>query len=225
MEQVVRLAAIDDDAMVRVGFPSWLSSRDDLAVTAVTATLDEFLAHPEAGRTDVVLLDLNLRDGVEPAHNITRLRTAGHRVLVISVNTDADLVLAAIEAGAAGYLVKNDDIDALADALRTVAVGGSVISPELAFAISRDRRPGRPALSAREKDVVTTYASGATLETTARRLGISLGTAKKHLERVKAKYRKAGRPAHTKVELAARLREDNEALDPPPGHPPSKPQA
>ena len=217
MDQVVRVAAIDDDPMVRVGFTSWLAGRNDLVVVAVTGSLPDFFAAPDAAHTDVVLMDLNLRDGVDPGVNINRLRAAGHRVLVLSVNTDTDLVLAAIEAGAAGYLVKDDDLSALADAVHTVAAGGSVLSPELAFVISRDRRPSRPKLTEKEMAVVSTYASGATLEATAHRLLISLGTAKTHLERVKAKYEKVGRPAGTKLELASRLREDQEKLDPPPG--------
>ena len=219
MDAVVQVAAIDDDPMVRVGFAVWLAARTDLAVTCVTATVQDFLSHPSAAATQVVLLDLNLRDGVDPADNITRLRTAGHRVLVISVNANAALVLSAIQSGAAGYLIKNDDQDALAEAVHAVADGHSVISPELAFVFSRDSGPHRPRLTPTERAVVTTYAGGATLKATARTLGISPSTAQTHLERVKAKYEQADRPAYTKTDLAARLREDDQTLDPPPAGP------
>ncbi len=212
-----RVAAVDDDPMVRAGFAAWLADRTDLEITAVTATVAEFLDHPCAARTDVVLLDLNLRDGVEPADNIAGLRAAGHTVLVVSVHTDPGLVVSVLEAGAAGYLVKKDDGDALAEAVHMVAAGGSVISPEMAFAISRDRRPDRPRLSPKELAVIRTYASGVTLAATARRVGIAYGTAREYLDRVKKKYEQVGRPARTKLELAARLQEDAESLDPPPG--------
>lgn len=218
MDGIVQVAAIDDDPMVRAGFAGWLSARTDLNVTCVTATVDAFLRHPCAADTQVVLLDLNLRDGIDPADNISRLRAAGHQVLVISVNTSAALVLSAIRSGAAGYLIKNDDQNALAAAAHTVADGHSFISPELAFVFSQDHAPHRPQLTKTERAVVTMYANGATLKATARRLGISPSTAQTHLERVKAKYHQINRPTHTKTELAARLREDDEALDPPPGH-------
>lgn len=214
----VQVAAIDDDPMVRVGFAGWLAGRTDLNVTCVAATVDAFIDDPRAAATQVVLLDLNLRDGVDPAANIGRLRAAGHQVLIMSVNSDAALVLAAIGSGAAGYLIKNDDQEALAAAAHTVAAGHSFISPELAFVFSQDNAPHRPRLTKTERAVVTMYANGATLKATARQLGISPSTAQTHLERVKAKYHQVNRSTHTKTDLAARLREDGERLDPPPGH-------
>jgi two-component system, NarL family, nitrate/nitrite response regulator NarL len=67
---------------------------------------------------------------------------------------------------------------------------------------------GRPLLSARERDILLAYASGLTLEAAARLIGVQVGTAKTYLRRVKEKYHKVGRPARTKLELAARARED-----------------
>jgi two-component system, NarL family, nitrate/nitrite response regulator NarL len=67
---------------------------------------------------------------------------------------------------------------------------------------------GRPRLSEREQSVLRAYASGLTLDAAARKVGIRPSTAKTYLERVKAKYRQAGRPAYTKLELAQRVNED-----------------
>ncbi len=86
--------------------------------------------------------------------------------------------------------------------------GGSTLSPELAFVISRDTRPDRPQLSPQERLVLTSYASGATLAAAARRAGVAYGTAREYLERVKRKYADAGRPTYTKLDLADRVRED-----------------
>ncbi|MFI6498886.1 LuxR C-terminal-related transcriptional regulator [Nonomuraea typhae] len=68
--------------------------------------------------------------------------------------------------------------------------------------------PQRPKFSRRERAVLLAYTSGMTLQKAAHRIGISPATAKTYLQRVKAKYEQAGRPAYTKLELAERVRED-----------------
>ncbi|MEG3630951.1 response regulator transcription factor [Streptomyces poriticola] len=162
---------------------------------------------------DVVLLDLLLKDGSEPAANIRRLRAVGSRVLIISTATDRAGVVDAVAAGADGYLTKDNDLDTLVDAVATVAAGGTAHSPELAFAWAHDTGRHRPRLSPKELEVLRHYASGLTLKATARRAGISPHTAKHHLDRVKDKYQRAGRPAYTKIDLAVRVREDGLGSD------------
>ena len=157
--------------------------------------------------------DLNLRDHSLPADNVERLLDTGARVLVVSVIPDPDHVLATVEAGASGYITKDHDLPALVAAIREVAAGGSVITPELAFMLSQDQRPERPRLSPQERAVLTTYAQGSTLRAAARRAGVAYGTAREYLERVKRKYSDAGRPTRTKWELACRVREDRLELD------------
>lgn len=205
-EKVITVAAVDDDRMLLSGLRSWLAPVEGIDLEATTATVPEYLALGE--RVDVVLLDLNLRDGSAPAANVARLIDTGAAVLVVSTIPDAEHVLATIEAGAAGYITKDNDLPALVDAIREVAEGRVVVSPELAFVLSTDRRPGRPVLSPQESLVLRTYASGATLQATARRAGIAYGTAREYLERIKRKYTDAGRPTRTKLDLAERARED-----------------
>jgi DNA-binding NarL/FixJ family response regulator len=161
----------------------------------------------------VVLLDLNLRDRSVPADNVTRLRAAGCRVLMVSVIPDPEHVLATIEAGAAGYVTKDHDLPTLAAAVRDVAAGTAALTPELAFMLSQDSRPTRPRLSRQEQSVLVAYARGSTLHAAARQAGVAYGTARVYLDRVKRKYSDAGRPTHTKLELAQRLREDRLELD------------
>ena len=212
MTTVIRVAAIDDDRMLLGGLDSWLRPIDDvelgIMVTTVTAYLDGLDAPPH-----VVLLDLNLRDHTAPADNVRRVLATGARVLVVSTIPDADGVLATIEAGASGYITKDQDLEVLVQAIRDVAAGRSVVSPELAFVLSRDARPNRPQLSPQERVVLTAYASGATLQAAARRAGVAYGTAREYLERVKRKYTDAGRPTYTKLDLATRVREDRLELD------------
>ncbi|NED56952.1 response regulator transcription factor [Micromonospora aurantiaca] len=206
---MITVAAIDDDRMLLDGLRTWLAPMEDILLVSTAATVEEYLdALDEGTPPAVVLLDLNLRDHTVPADNVARVRAGGARVLVVSTVPDADNVLATIGAGAAGYLTKNHALDVLVDAIREVAAGGSAISPELAFVLSRDARTDRPKLSPQERAVLTAYASGATLAAAARRAGVAYGTAREYLERVKRKYTEVGRPTRTKLDLADRVRED-----------------
>ncbi|WP_254552610.1 response regulator transcription factor [Kitasatospora sp. MMS16-BH015] len=198
---------MDDDRMLLEGLASWLTRAPHLRLLDCAVTVDELLAGP--GRhADVVLLDLLLRDGSAPEANVTRLRLAGPRVLMISTQGEPAAMVATVEAGAAGYLTKDHALDRLVAAIDEVAAGRPVHSPELAFALANDERPVRPKLSPRELQVLRDYASGLTLKAAARRAGISPQTAKWYLDQVKAKYQQAGRPTFTKLDLAARARED-----------------
>ncbi|GAB3155576.1 response regulator transcription factor [Micromonospora sonneratiae] len=206
---VIRIGAIDDDRMLLGGLRSWLAPIADVELVLVTTTVAGYLAEVDREAVpQVVLLDLNLRDNSVPAENVTRVLATGAQVLVVSTIPDADGVLATIEAGASGYVTKDQDLEVLVQAIRDVVAGELVVSPELAFVLSRDSRPNRPQLSPQERVILTAYASGATLAAAARRAGVAYGTAREYLERVKRKYAEAGRPTHTKLDLADRVRED-----------------
>jgi two-component system, NarL family, nitrate/nitrite response regulator NarL len=215
MAPVVGLGVIDDDQMLLDGMAAWLRQVPDMLVLRTARTVSDFLdAGPWTSEgLQVVLLDLNLRDQSVPAENVARLCARGCRVLMVSAIAEPEHVLATIEAGAAGYITKDHDLAVLAEAAREVAAGGSVMTPELAFILSQDRRPARPRLSPQEQAVLSAYASGSTLQAAARRAGVAYGTARAYLERVKQKYSEAGRPARTKLELADRLREDRIGMD------------
>lgn len=212
MAGVITCAVVDDDRMLRDGMRAWLTGVPRLRLTATAATVDELLA-AGAPPADVVLLDLLLRDGSAVADNTRRLLAAGSRVLVISTTPERARVIESLRAGADGYLTKDNDLPTLVAAIGDVAAGRGADSPELAFACAHDERADRPRLSPRERQVLVDYASGMTLKATARRAGITVHTAKDYLDRVKAKYRQAGRPACTKIELARRAREDGVTTD------------
>jgi DNA-binding NarL/FixJ family response regulator len=159
-------------------------------------------------RPDVVLLDLLLHDLSDPGVNVQRLAGAGHQVLIVSAWAEPGLTATAFAAGARGCIGKDQDLAVLAEAIRQVHAGETYYSAELAFALLRDPGTPRPRLSARERELLMAYASGMTLETAARHMGVKPGTAKTYLDRVKAKYENIGRPAYTKLQLAERVRED-----------------
>ncbi|MEV7281513.1 response regulator transcription factor [Streptomyces sp. NPDC093111] len=207
MARVITVGVVDDDRMLLDGMRSWLGRVPELRVVGVAATVGELLA-ALPGPPDLVLLDLLLRDGSAPADNIRRVLRSGSRVLVISTVPDRPRVIEAVRAGADGYLTKDNDLPTLVAAIRDVVAGHGAHSPELAFACAYDTSPERPRLSPRERQILLDYASGMTLKSAARRAGITVHTAKDYLDRVKAKYQQAGRPAYTKIDLAVRVRED-----------------
>ena len=204
---MIGLAAVDDDRMLLSGLAAWLAGARDVRLVSVADTVGLLLRRGTDG-IDVVLLDLLLADRSDPADNVRRIAAAGPRVLVVSVVADPDQIMAAYAAGAACYLTKDHDLGEVADAVRDIASGRDHCPPELAFAMAHDKSPGRPRLSAQERRLLRAYAAGMTLEAAARRTGIRPATAKHYLERIKQKYRSAGRPTYTKLDLAARVRED-----------------
>jgi DNA-binding NarL/FixJ family response regulator len=204
---MIELAAVDDDRMLLSGLAAWLADATDLRLVTAADTVDRLLRRGTDG-IDVVVLDLLLADHSDPADNVRRIAGAGPRVLVVSVIAEADQIMAAYAAGAAGYLTKDRDLDELADTVRDIASGRDPCPPELAFAMAHDKRPARPRLSGQEMRLLLAYAAGMTLDAAARRTGIRPATAKHYLERIKHKYRSAGRPTYTKLDLATRVRED-----------------
>ncbi|MEW2583505.1 response regulator transcription factor [Streptomyces virginiae] len=215
MARVITVAVVDDDRMLRDGLRAWLDGVPDLRLVATAGTVAELLADParygdpQCAPADVVLLDLVLRDGSDPADNIRGLLRTGSRVLMISTVPDRSRIIEAIRAGADGYLTKDHDLPTLVAAVKDLAEGRGAHSMELAFACAYDDSPARPRLSPRERQILLDYASGMTLKAAARRAGITVHTAKDYLDRVKAKYQQAGRPTYTKLDLALRVREDS----------------
>ncbi|GAA3474944.1 hypothetical protein GCM10018965_094970 [Nonomuraea roseola] len=193
--------------MLIEGLAAWLAGVPDVRLTGRAATVAELLG-TEPSPADVVLLDLLLADRSDPVGNVRTLVRLRRRVLVVSVLTSGDMARQMIDAGAGGYLTKDHDLAALVEKIREVAKEEVAISPELALGWLADRDGDRPILSPQERAVLLAYASGMTLTAAARSAGVQPGTAKNYLERVKDKYRKAGRPTYTKLELAARVRED-----------------
>ena len=208
---MIRIGAIDDDRMLLQGFGSWLSDNTDAVLIAAAATVDEFLdLQPDV---DVVMLDLRLADASDPTTNVSRLINAGYRVCIVSTHHDQPAALATIQAGADGYITKDQDLPRLIEALREIAAGETAFSRELAFTLMQDRRPDKPKLSPQERAILVNYASGLTLASAARRTGVQPGTAKSYLDRIKAKYHSVGRPTYTKIDLAERVREDGLVAD------------
>jgi two-component system nitrate/nitrite response regulator NarL len=203
----IKIAAVLDNLILADSLRAWAGKIQDINLIAVTATVAELL---RADRRDcaVVLLDASLRAEPDPALNARQLLEAGHRVLVIDGSSELEAVARTLAAGAHGYLTRDHGLAALGLTVRAIAFGGSAWSLGPTAAAEPDGYPVRPQLSGREHAVLMGYASGRTLEATARDLGISLETAKTYLKRIKAKYQLAGLPVYTKLDLAEQVRVD-----------------
>lgn len=213
----IAIGAIDDDQMFVQGMAAWIGGTGDLRLAATGASVEEYLAAaPEPG---IVTLDLHLHNGSDPVDNVAALVGAGHQVIVVTVVRDQAYISATTEAGAAAYLTKNNNLDALAEVVRALHRGDLPTTPEHAFWLSRDDRPTRPRLSPRESEILRAVGEGMLHETIGRRLGIGTSTVRSHLKSVRAKYAAVGRDIKHPAHYRDRVREDDlsrERLDPNP---------
>jgi DNA-binding NarL/FixJ family response regulator len=186
---MIRVLVVDDHPLVRQGLAAVLGGAPDIEV--VGAVADGKLAADAAveGEADIVLMDLSMpgMDGVlATAQVLARRPTA--RVVVLTSFAEQSRVLAALEAGAVGYLLKDTEPDDLIQAVREAALGHAPISPRAALALLPAKGVPRPSpgvsLSTREREVLGLVAVGLPNKSVARRLGISEKTVKAHLTRI-----------------------------------------
>ena len=204
----LRVAIVDDHRMFLEGLQRSLADTPNLRVVAAVPSWPQLVRHP-AYPVDVVVLDLELKDGVPPAVKISSARAAGSAVVVVSSFTDHGQVRSALSAGARGYVPKSEPVATVVDAVGAAAAGEQYLTPALATALLADDLGGStPVLSPQELRALTLYVSGLPLKSVARQMGVHYETAKSYLDRVRAKYAHVGREARTKVELRNRAVED-----------------
>jgi DNA-binding NarL/FixJ family response regulator len=189
----------DDHPVVRQGLQVLLSVQDDIDVVGEAADGEQAVAMAAELAPDVILLDLKLpgMDGIEV---LRELRDAGlaTRALVLTSASDRALVTLAVQAGAAGFLYKDVDPDALVRALRSVQDGNTLLAPEAAGSLLRSPAAasavrGIGALTGREREVLAQIAEGRSNREIARLLRVSEKTVKTHVSSVLAKLGVADR--------------------------------
>jgi DNA-binding NarL/FixJ family response regulator len=201
---VVRVGVIDDHESVVEGLRAIIEEGDDMTFVAGAETVDQLLRI--TSDLDLVVLDLRLADGSSPHSNVTRLRDVGVETLVYTSGDEPFLVREAAAAGVLGVIRKSARKAEIQEAICIAASGRQVATVDWAAAIDSD--PGFVDLSPRLREVLELYASGEPTARVANETGLSPETVSDYVDRIRRKYRDAGRPAPTKTDLYKRAIED-----------------
>lgn len=181
----VRILLADDQALIRSALAALLELDDEFEVVAQVGRGDEVVAAAVAAAPDVALLDIEMPgiDGLAAAAALHE-QVPGCRVLMVTTFGRPGYLRRAMEAGAAGFVVKDAPAEQLAEAVRRVAAGEHVVDPALAAATLAG---GTSPLTARERDVLVASRDGATVADIAGRLFLSEGTVRNYLSAAIAK--------------------------------------
>ena len=203
----VRLILADDHRMLRQGLRRSLEEFG-FDVVGEAADGNEAVELARQLRPDVVLMDVSMPvlDGVEATRAVRR-EAPETQVVMLTMHSDADIIARALQAGAAGYLVKDCSIEEVVDAVRMAASDWATLSPNLASSMlaevgkfDRSRRGEESIISAREEEVLQLVADGCSLPEVAEKLYISQKTVKNHLASI---YQKLDARDRTQAVLRA----------------------
>ncbi|GGW86074.1 response regulator transcription factor [Streptomyces lomondensis] len=192
----IRVVLADDERMVRTALRAILSAEPDLEVVGEAATGAEAVSVVRDLRPDVVLMDVRMPevDGIRATERILATLDEPPRIVVVTTFENDSYVYDALRAGAAGFLLKRADADALVQAVRLVARSDSLLFPAAVRTLATEHARARPAppawvakLTGREREVLQQMAQGLTNAEIARRMEVGPATVKSHVAAVLAK--------------------------------------
>jgi two-component system response regulator DevR len=189
-----RLMIVDDHEVVRMGLRAALEVEDDFTVVAEASNGRDAIDKARVHRPDIVLMDVRMEgiDGIEACREI-RDEFPDTRVLILTSYAEEEIVVEALLAGAAGYVLKNVGRARLLDALRSVARGESLLDSKITRSVVDKLVSGKAkdedgtALTPREREVLVLIAQGATNKEIARQLVVSENTARNHVSHILGK--------------------------------------
>lgn len=200
---MIRVALVDDQAMVRVGLRMILEAEPDVEVCAEASDGAEATAMVASHEPDVVLMDIRMpgMDGLAATREVLAAHP-GTRVVILTTFDDDEYVYEALRAGASGFLLKSADGDTLVDAVRVIASGEALLAPEVTRRVIERFAAGTAAvppedhiptpeavgdLSEREVEVLTLMARGMSNQEIAQELWVSATTVKTHVSHILTK--------------------------------------
>ncbi|MFI6618776.1 response regulator [Streptomyces sp. NPDC050528] len=199
MADPIKVLIVDDHQVVRRGLRTFLEVQDDIEVVGEAADGAEGVARTEELKPDVVLMDVKMpgMDGIDALRRLRELDLSA-RVLIVTSFTEQRTVIPALRAGAAGYVYKDVDPDALAGAIRSVHAGHILLQPEVAGVLlsqeeSNSGQGRGGSLTEREREVLGLIADGRSNREIARALVLSEKTVKTHVSNILMKLDLADR--------------------------------
>jgi DNA-binding NarL/FixJ family response regulator len=185
---MIRLLLAEDHPVVRAGLERLLANEDDIELVGSACNGEEAVELADRIRPDVVLMDLSMpvMDGIEATSRIVKAHDGGVSVVVLTSFSDRQEIMAALDAGASGYLLKDAEPHELVAGVRAAARGEAPLAPKAAREVLATRSEDRPAdeLSSREREVLRLVAQGMPNKRIARELEISEKTVKSHLTNI-----------------------------------------
>lgn len=183
----IRVLLVDDHPLVRDGLRARLSLAEGLETVGEAGNAAEALVRLAETRPDLVLMDVGMKDvnGIELTRRLLE-RAPALRVLMLSMYDNPEYVQRALQAGACGYVLKDAPAAEILAAIDAVAAGGTFLSPGVSRRLFRNQAP-RPLLSARESEILSALARGASSKQIALDLGLSVRTVETHRQNIKRK--------------------------------------
>jgi DNA-binding NarL/FixJ family response regulator len=202
-DDAITVVVCDDHKVLAEGLAAILGAEEDIEVAGLAGTVAEVLELADKYRPDVILLDYELPDGDGVAGTVAlKLAHPEIKVVMLTSYTDEAVLVAALEAGCSGYLIKHGGSQAVVDGVRLAAAGEALISPAmLAQLLPRLTDTGRRVgfdLSAREVEVLELFADGGSTKAIAGRLHLSANTVRNYSQAILTKLE-----VHSRLEAVA----------------------
>lgn len=207
----MKIAIFEDHPMMREALAqNAVRQSSDITVSYKGNSIDDFTKQnlaDESSRATLAILDLDLGDGSDPLDNLNKLLHEKMAVIVVSALAKPQTVRTMLRHGAAAYVSKNAEPEALHDAIRATLNGNQYMSPDIAIALLSDDSTSVD-LSKQERQALSLYASGMKLDAVAHTMQISRSTASEYIQRARKKYTKAGIQLPTKTDLYRQAQKD-----------------